>query len=206
MNEVTITLPAIDETVIANLETLDIKTLATEAEALRAMREKYATLARQNGYIQIADYSVSTANSSFDKELYLERDGKRVRALKCFDSFDRNREDQNRGSLDGHRLYLAETGEWIELERYGHWSAWQGSPNWWGCGEFVGPEGWDEDATSGGHVRMMADAQVADEYDLAKIVEHLGKSLKTLAEKLPERMTRVKQRAELASQLLAGLK
>lgn len=206
MNEITITLPAIDETVIANLETLSIEVLATETEALRVIREKYAPLAKQNGYIQIADYSVSASNYSFDKELYLERDGKRLRALKCFDSFDSNREDQNSGSLDGHRLYLAATGEWIELERVGHWSTWQGSPNWWGCGKFVGPEGWQEEPRNVGHVRTMTDAEVAEEYNLDKLVEHLGKSLKTLAEKLPARMVLVQQRAALASQLLDRLK
>ena len=49
MNQITITLPAIDETVIANLDTLTIQASATEIEALKAMREKYAVLARQNG-------------------------------------------------------------------------------------------------------------------------------------------------------------
>jgi hypothetical protein len=38
MNAVTITLPAIDETVVANLETLTTETLASETEALRAIR------------------------------------------------------------------------------------------------------------------------------------------------------------------------
>ncbi len=164
-------------------------------------------MARQNGYILIADYEAGDANSHVHKQLFLERDGKRLRALKCFDSFDKNHESQNSGSLAGFRLYLAESCEWIELERHGLWSAWQGSPDWWGCGEFVGPDGWDEEEdNSGGHVRIMTDAEVAAEYELDKIVQQLGKSLKTLAEKVPERMARVKQRAELASQLLAGLK
>ena len=49
MNEITITLPAIDETIIANLDTLTSQASATEIEALKAIREKYAMLARQNG-------------------------------------------------------------------------------------------------------------------------------------------------------------
>jgi len=48
--------------------------------------------------------------------------------------------------------------------------------------------------------------EVEAEYPLSGIVEQLGKSLKTLAEKLPQRMTKVQKRVSLAEQLLAGLK
>jgi hypothetical protein len=203
MNEITITLPAIDETVIANLEILTSQASATEVEALRAIRESYAKLARQNGYVRIAHYSVSNSNWSRSNDVHYERNGRKVRALLAFDNFGSDNTDQNSGTYSGDKLYLTETGEWLRIERTGTWSQWQGSPDRWGCGVAA----YDTDSDSqGGNVRIVTDEEVADEYPLAGLVEELGKSLSTLAEKLPARLTKVRQRAELASKLLAGLK
>ena len=204
MNEITVTLPAIDETIIANLDTLTSQASATEIEALKAIREKYAVLARQNGYIRIAHYSVSNTNWCTSNDVYYERKGRRVRALLAFDNFDHTNTDQNSGTYAGDKLYLLESGEWLRIERRGTWSQWQGSPDQWGCG--VSAHDTDSECDDqGGDIKLVTDAEVGGEYPLSGIVEDLGKSLRTLAEKLPARMVKVQQRVTLASQLLAGL-
>lgn len=204
MNEITITLPAIDETVIATLDTLSSQASATEVAALKAIREKYAVLARQNGYVRIAHYRVQATNWSDCKDVYYKRDGRKVRALLAFDNFSDSNTNQNSGTYEGDKLYLIESGEWLRIERVGTWSHWQGSPDQWGCGVSA-HETYGEYDDQGGEVRIITDAEVAGEYPLDGIVEQLGTSLKTLAEKLPVRMAKVQQRATLASQLLAGL-
>ena len=206
MNEITITLPAIDETVIANLDTMTIQASATEIEALKAIREKYAVLARQNGFVRIAHYSVSNTNWSTSNDVHYERKGRKVRALLAFDNFGSTNTDQNSGTYEGDKLYLLESGEWLRIERRGNWSQWQGSPDQWGCDADASPNEEEYGLVRLGSVRILNDAEVAEEYDLNRIVEQLGKSLRTLAEKLPERMTRVKQRAELARKLIEGLR
>jgi len=208
MNEITITLPAIDETVIANLDTLTSQASATEIEALKAIREKYATLARQNGYVRIAHWSVSNSNWSASNDVHYERNGRKVRALLAFDNFGSTNTGQNSGTYEGDKLYLLECGEWLRIERRGTWSQWQGSPNQWGCGvsaRTIETDEYDQDH-QGGDIRIVTDAEVEGEYPLSGIVKELGKSLSTLAAKLPERMVKVQQRVSLAQQLLVGLK
>ena len=205
MNEITVTLPAIDEIVIADIDTLTSQASATEIEALKAIRDKYAVLARQNGYIRIAHYSVQNTNWSKSADKHYEVNGRKVRALLAFDNFESSNTDQNSGTYEGDKLYLTETGDWLRIQRVGTWSQWQGSPDQWGCGTMAHYSE-DEYDNQGGDVRVITDADVAGEYPLAGIVEELSKSLKTLAEKLPARMAKVQQRATLASQLLAGLK
>lgn len=206
MNQITITLPAIDETVIANLDTMTIQASATEIEALKAIREKYAVLARQNGFVRIAHYSVSNTNWSTSNDVHYERKGRKVRALLAFDNFGSTNTDQNSGTYEGDKLYLLESGEWLRIERRGNWSQWQGSPDQWGCDADASPNEEEYGLVQLGSVRILNDAEVQTEYPLSGVVEELGKSLKTLAEKLPARMVKVQQRTNLASQLLAGLK
>ena len=206
MNQITITLPAIDETVIANLDTMTIQASATEIEALKAIREKYAVLARQNGFVRIAHYSVSNTNWSTSNDVHYERKGRKVRALLAFDNFGSTNTDQNSGTYEGDKLYLLESGEWLRIERRGNWSQWQGSPDQWGCDADASPNEEEYGLVRLGSVRILNDAEVQTEYPLSGVVEELGKSLKTLAEKLPARMVKVQQRTNLASQLLAGLK
>ena len=206
MNQITITLPAIDETVIANLDTMTIQASATEIEALKAIREKYAVLARQNGFVRIAHYSVSNTNWSTSNDAHYERKGRKVRALLAFDNFSSTNTDQNSGTYEGDKLYLLESGEWLRIERGGNWSQWQGSPDQWGCDADASPNEEEYGLVRLGSVRILNDAEVQTEYPLSGVVEELGKSLKTLAEKLPARMVKVQQRTNLASQLLAGLK
>jgi len=207
MEAITVTLPAIDETVIANIQNLSTQASATEIDALKAIREKYATLARQNGYIRIAHYSVANTNWSTTDDVHYERNGRRVRALLAFDNFGSANTDQNSGTYEGDKLYLLESGEWLRIERIGTWSQWQGSPDQWGCGVSASAQVDNYDAGDvGGDVRIVTDAEVEAEYPLAGIVEEMGKSLKTLADKLPARMVKLQQRVEMASQLLAALK
>jgi hypothetical protein len=118
--QITITLPAIDETVIANLDTLTSQASATEIEALKAIREKYAVLARQNGYVKIAwTRRGDGSNWSEERDYYYERNGKRVKALKAFDNFEQPQTSQWAGDNTGDRLYLLESGEWLRIERSG---------------------------------------------------------------------------------------
>jgi hypothetical protein len=210
MNEITITLPAIDESIIANLETLTTEASSSEAEAIKALREKYAPLAKHNGYVQIAwTYRGDGSNWREERDYYYKRDsnGKRVRAFKVYDGFDRTHTSQHTGARIGDRLYLLETGHWLRIERTGNWSQWQGAAEGWSCGAGIidRSEYDDESRDEGGSIRIMTDAEVETEYELSAIVEGLAESLKSLAEKLPGRLTRVQQRVELATQLLTAL-
>jgi hypothetical protein len=219
--QITITLPAIDESVVANLDTLTTQASATEVEALKAIREKYAVLARQNGYVKIAWIRRGDgSNWSDERDYYYERDGKRVKALKAFDNFEQPNTNQNSGDNVGDRLYLLESGEWLRIERNGRWSQWQGSTNYWACGddiiagdndpylarEAAASEGYRDAARSSGSIRILSDAEVEREYPLDGIIKELSASLKTLSEKLPGRMNKLQQRVSLASQLLSALK
>jgi hypothetical protein len=208
MEQITITLPAIDEAVIANLETLRTQASATEIEALKAVREKYAPLAKHNGWIKIADYDMATSNYRIDRDLHYVVDGRKVKGLLCYDGFSSDHTDQNRGNQTGDRLYLTESGQWLRIERDGHWTQWQGEAQWWGCGVSAIPsDGRYEDMDdTGGSIRVVTDAEVEAEYDVDDIVAQLAKSLGTLATKLPQRMTKLQQRVALASKLLEALK
>ena len=63
-----------------------------------------------------------------------------------------------------------------------------------------------EQSSYGGRISMLTDAQVAETYELAEILKRLGKSLSDMAEKLPQRLTKIQQKAQLAISLLAALK
>jgi hypothetical protein len=222
-NEITITLPAIDEQLIANLDTLTTEASATEVEALKAIREKYAPLARQNGFVRIGWMrSGDGSNWSEERSYYYERSGKKIRALKVYDGFEQPNTTQNTGSNTGDRLYLLETGEWLRIERTGSWSQMQGATQEWSCGpgildrgyddpslrelrDVAASEGYTDPEHGSGSIRTVTDAEVEAEYPFDEILTELAKSLKTLQEKLPARMTKVQQRVALASQLLAAL-
>ena len=74
-----------------------------------------------------------------------------MHGLLCDDNFDSNtnRGDQNRGTYSGSRLYLTDTGEWLEIERSGSWSQWQGEGEGWACGDVD----WDDATDDGEHVQ-----------------------------------------------------
>lgn len=182
-----ITVPKIDETIIHAIETGTISTLAKETAAITLLRSRYTPIARHNGFIQTSAHSIR----NYKEESYHKRDGKYVHALLALDAFDHrdHASDRNRGECYGCRLYLSQFGEWVETTRNGSWSNWQGEPQAWT-----------------GSIAVLTDAEVAEQYHLDQIVEQLAESLKTLAEKLPERLQGVQKRATLASQLLAALK
>lgn len=213
--EITVTIPKIDETLITEIETLAIKAEHAEAEALKALREKYSVLARQNGYVKLAYRYDGNSNYSREDEAYYEKDGKKVHALLAVDCFTRRNHawDQNRGEYTGSRLYLTQNAEWLEIVREGSWSQWQGEGEGWNCGMLAGQHDDDEydyyesqGESVGGSCDVVTDDYVASEYNFADILDGLSKALKTMATKLPERMARLQERATLASQLLAALK
>lgn len=209
-DSLTISIPEIPEAVFADLQTQKEETFAIEVQAVAALREKYARLAKHNGHVKIAwSRRGDGSNWSEEKERFHETDGKRTRAFLCVDWFDEKNDDQNRGSYCGDRLYLAETGEWLRIERAGNWSHWQGESQWWGCGVSAVEEEeveFDcETGEGGGSVSFRTDAEVVEEYDVAQLVAGLAKAIEGLAKRLPERMTRLRAQSAAAAAVLAAV-
>src|SRR3982751_6786391 len=139
----TIEIPTPSTDLVSQSEQATIEAVENETQAVAALREKFATYAKHNGYIKIAYFSQRGNNFSRSEELYYRQDGKRVRALLVVDDFDEENTDQNSGEYTGTRLYLTEFGGWLKIRRTGTWSHWQGSPCSWGCGESAHPDGDD---------------------------------------------------------------
>ena len=208
-DQITITLPKIDETIISAIETETLATQETETLAIAALRTAYAPLARQNGYIKTSYHIHQTSNFCNERETWYRHAGRKVKALLIIDNFRRTHNDENSGDQVGKRLYLAMTGtesKWIELEREGTWSAWQGTPEGWCAGADDAEYDGEYADPSTGSLKIINDEQVASQYKLIDVVDGLSDSLTVMAKKLPERLTKVRQRATLASQLLASLK
>lgn len=207
-NEITITVPAISPDVISAIEQETVSAEQGEIEALAALREKYGPLARHNGFIKIGySYRGDGSNWREEREYYYERDGKRVHGLLAVDNFESPNTDRNRGLRSGYRIYLLETGEWLRIERDGNWSQWQGEPEEWACGEGItfAAEEYDISNSNGGSIRVISDAEVTAGDSFEVIIKGLAKELGEMRTKLPERLTRIRQRAALASELLAKL-
>ncbi len=213
--QITVTIPAIDEAVIAAIKSESEIVAESEVAAIQVLRQKYAPFARQNGYVRTGWEAQSTSNSSWEREAYYRVEGKRVRALLCVDDFDseNNRGDQNRGRCTGSRLYLLASGEWLEITRVGTWSQWQGEGKGWACGDVdwdTDDDGDDSDydeydSGPSGSTKAVDDEYVQSHYQLGAVVKGLSEALKTMGEKLPERLAKLRQRAELAQKLLASL-
>jgi len=208
----TIEIPTPSADLISRIETATIETDQKETDAIAAIRQRFAGYAKHNGYIKTASFHLTSSNYSLEREAFHRVDGKRIRGLLALDDFSERHSDQNRGTRHGTRLYLTEAGEWLELRREGVWSQWQGSPNYWytdsASEHGIGPgsEFGDEyGECKFGHVKTMTDAEVAAKYSLMDILEELGKSLKTMCEKLPVRYSRLKARAELAGRVMASI-
>lgn len=207
---ITIMIPAVDEASIAMLETERPLVAATEETLLAALRTRYAPLARHNGFVRVAWYSKQTSNYSTEREeFYCDGAGRKVKAFLVVDQFDREHDDQNRGSLTGARLYLTAGGEWLAVERMGHWSQWQGEAQYWSAGVSIDNSGstereWDEYGPIGS-TQTMTDAEVAHRFPLTEVVGGLSKALGGLNERIPERLAKMRQRAALAAKLLEAL-
>jgi hypothetical protein len=145
-------------------------------------------------------------NYRADREAYMEEGGKRVHGLRVSDDFDRNHSDQNRGANIGGRLYLTENGEWIEINRVGRWSDWQGEAYYWYTSQESAEAIELEAGDLAGSIRPMTDEEVADEYDIGNLLDELGKSLAELCKKLPARYNRLKANTELAQRTIEALK
>lgn len=201
-DSITITIPEIKQETINALSEASAQEHKTVVVALAAIREKYAPLARHNGYVKIA--YLARCYSSNRPDSCHETDGEKTRALLAVDGFGKNYYDQNSGGYEGSRLYLTSSGTWLKITRTGHWSRWHGEPEGWNCGVSI-CDGNEDDRGSGG-IWVMTDEEVEHEYKLEDVVEGLSKSLKTLSEEFPERLTRIRERTSLAAQLLAALR
>ena len=200
-DQMTIDMPGIDETTITAIETEATRTVEMEIQAVTALREKYAPLARHSEGVRTSYHHRGNSNYSSESETFYMRDGKRVRAFLVIDDFSREHDDQNRGSLVGTRLYLTEHAQWLRLERTGSWSNWQGEGQGWSCGVD------DEDYDNCGSTEVITDQDVIVNYsNLEEVVDGCSDALKALAENLPLRLVKIRERASLASQLLAALK
>lgn len=204
-NEISFTFPVIPPDTIEQLNQTTQLFADSTVGFLCALRTKYSSLAKLNGYIKISRYHMGDQNWSAEGETRLERDGKRVHGLLAADFFTQSDDSQNDGRYTGEQLYLTEDG-WVEIARNGHWSRWQGASDYWTCdGNFADGR---EFEVKGGGIRYLSDEQVASEYaSIPHIAETLAKSLSTLAEKIPERMARKRVLAEslqtITAQLLA---
>lgn len=180
----TIEVPTPSAELIQQLETATIETNQTEAAAIAAIRVRFTEYAKHNGNIQTASYHKS-------QEAYLMDGGRRLRAIRVFDNFGEEDGDQG-SSMSGYRLYLSERGEWVEVMR--------------AVCVFEGEEAsyWVCDGETG-HVRKMTDDDVASEYELAALLAELGKSMTEMTKKLPARHAKLRQRAELASRVIAAV-
>lgn len=186
---ITVTLPAVDDTLIAKLEETRLELEGGEVAALSVIRQKYAPYARHNGHILTSYEKIGNQNWEETLTEHYERDGRTAKALKVVDDFGRENTEEYRGNLIGTRLYLTEDGEWLQVRRTGRWSNWQGEGQKWE-----------------GTVHILTDEQVQRTYFLRAIVEGLSEALTELAKKLPERYTRLRQQTELAAKVIAALR
>ncbi|MGO9302337.1 MAG: hypothetical protein ACLP3R_01365 [Candidatus Korobacteraceae bacterium] len=192
--EVTITLPAIDDTTIADLAAAQTTVIVKESDAVRLLRETYAKYARHAGFVRIADHD--------EKNYYYMHSGKKVHALLICDGFYSTTSERDRGGcLLGSRLYLTEHDQWLEITRFGHWSQYVDSPGWWSCD----PSIVDVYVEPTGSTQVLTDEQVRASYKLSDILSTLAKSLTTMSAKLPQRLTKVRRDIELAAQVIAAL-
>lgn len=209
MEQITVTLPAVDESVIAALETETVVMAETETKTLEAIRRVYGPFARHAGDVKIGWSFQGSPNYSREQHYYYRRaDNRRVKALLAVDGFDRQQETEFTGRFTGSRLYLLEDGRWLLITRDGNWSRWQNAPEEWACGDDILP-GSDSDEydtpRNRGSISILTDAEVQARHALTEIVSGLSESLRTLAGKLPERLTKVRSRCALATELLGKL-
>ena len=201
----TIEVPTPSADLISQIETATIETNQAEIAAVMAIREKFSPYAKHNGNVRLAHYEARTCNWEVDRSVYYkDASGKRAKALLACNDFTSGCEAQNHGSLDGKRLYLLVTGEWLEIERAGSWSAYQGSPNQWGCGEDASPDR-EYESNAGGYAKIVNDAYVAANWSVEKLLKDLGQAMTEMCNKLPERHGKLKARAELAQRALAAV-
>ena len=212
----TIEIPTVSAELLSQLETAHIEATEGEQDAVAAIRLKLTPYAKHNGFIRIARHRTfeNSGRELADREWFLgidgahvyEAEGRRVRALLAADCFGDTNDTEFTGENTGQRLYLTERGEWIEIARRGRWSNWQGSPYWWTCGvDLTDDGGYGSSDMSGGSIRTITDSEVVAEYNLASILEQLGKSMAEMSKKLPDRYKRLQERAALARNVVEAL-
>jgi hypothetical protein len=188
-DKITVELPAIDEALIERIDKTRIEAFDNECQALATLRERYAPLARHNGFVKVKYQSLG---ENGEESFYLlDSAGEQIRAFRCLAEFCTRVDpsDSDRGTFAGYRLYLTELGQWIQLERYGDWSKWANEEDVWSS-----------------TVTTLTDMEVATRFELTDIIKGLSEALQKLANDLPGRLVKVQQRAKLAAELLTALK
>jgi hypothetical protein len=205
-----IEVPTPSTELLTQLETTTTETIQSETIAVTAIRERFAPFPRHNGHIKIGKEWQSTSNSSWERNAYLSHESGKMHGLVCVDNFTEstNRGDQNRGQFGGEQLYVTQTGEWLEITRTGHWSNWQGEGGGWACGDvpWSSDEDYCVDRGYDGCIKTMTDAEVGAQYNLDEILDGLAAAMATMCQKLPDRLTRIKARGELAQRIISALK
>ena len=154
----------------------------TEAQALKALHEKFSSLAVYGKPILLSQTQARTVDWKRDTRTLLKREGKPVVAIVAWDGYTYTREDNYGGRNTGSRLYLTCDG-WIETTRTGTWSSFQGEPDQW-------------EAAS----RDLSNVEVAAAYDLRELLAHLATSVAELD--IPARLTCARQRTANAHAVL----
>ena len=212
-----IEVPTPSTDLISQVQTATIETTLAEVSAITALRQTFTQYAKHNGFIYIGNSTTkdNVGRVTRDVDYYHGKAGQvvvgkganRMHGILMIDTFDSSGSDS--GRVFGYRLWLTEDGVWLELKRDGRWSNWQGAGEHWACGQ--GIIGQEDPAycepygdQTGGHIRVMTDTEVADEYNLADLLERLGKSMDKMCKTLPDRFSRLKARTELAQRVIAA--
>jgi hypothetical protein len=112
------------------------------------------------------------------------------RGLILVDGFGEELTDKDyRGDYTGARLVLTADGALVKLERFGHWSNWQGEPSHWNTDR-----------------RTLTPAQAVEDYDFADIVSGLAAALKDAAGKQEKRAAGLEERLKVLEQVREALR
>jgi hypothetical protein len=203
MQEITIAIPAVDDAAIVPYQQQITTTVASETDAVRLIREKYARYAKHNGFIRVALRSTLTTEKTY---YYHNVAGRKAKGLLVADAFDAEQVDRATYTREGSRLYLLESGEWLQITRSGHWDGEGGETEHWDCGADSVPDAGAEYLEGGeGSMITLTDAMVAANWALTSILQQLAKTMTDFATKISQKHGKLAQRAELATKVIEAL-
>ena len=203
MQEIAITTPAVDDASIVTYQQQITTTVASETDAVRLIREKYAQYAKYNGFIRVALRSTLTTEKTY---YYHNAADRKAKGLLVADAFDAEQVDRATYTREGSRLYLLETGEWLQITRSGRWDGEGGETEHWDCGADSVPDGGAEYLEgSEGSMITLTDAMVAANWALASILQQLAKTMTDFATKISQKHGKLAQRAALATKVIEAL-
>lgn len=204
--DITIKSPEALEAVAAELDAAETITTTTEADALRAILERFGKLAKHGQRIQIAGYTACDPGQRIDIEEadYLRTGGKLAKGLMLIDDWTK-RDGGNSGRVGGEALAVVD-GQFMRLKYAGAWSNWQGAPTWWCAGGDTRHildmmDGGGE----GGYHKFITPAEVLRHHTLAEVLGGLAKAVKESADRLPKRLAKMKDRETLAAAAVKAL-